>query len=251
MKGEVEQIRDRYLRRDHSSRDIMYSALRSDRFMAEQEKERIFLSMLSRFDLAAIKTIKVLEIGCGGGANILQFLRWGFPPENIKGSELMPDRCAQARHLLPVAVEIIEGDALGLRLPEDSFDIVLVSTVFTSILDESFRAQLAAKIWSLVKPGGAILWYDFIYNNPSNADVTAVTRRRLLELFPEANVRIRKITLAPPIARLVCSVHPVLYSLFNLLPFLRTHLAAWLEKATGDVAFQGGRQRGCASGFRT
>lgn len=196
----------------------------------ELEKERIFLSILSRFDFATIKTMKVLEIGCGRGTNILHFLRWGFEPENIKGNELMPDRCAEARRLLPAAVEIIEGDALLLRQPEDSFDIVLVSTVFTSIFDESFRAELAKKIWSLVKPTGAVLWYDFIYNNPSNPYVMAVPRRRVLELFPEARTLSRKVTLARPIARFVCRVHPRFYSLFNLLPFLRTHLVAWLEK---------------------
>ena len=228
---ELDRIRQRYLRRDRSGRDAaMYSLLRPDQYMTQQEKERCFLSFLSQFDRAAIKTMKVLEIGCGGGANILQFLRWGFRPENITGNELMPDYCAQARHRLPAAVEIIEGDALGLLLPEDSFDIVLVSTVFTSILDELFRARLAKKLWSLARPGGAVLWYDFIYNNPANPDVSAIPRRRVLELFPGARALSRKITLAPPIARFVCRVHPVLYSLLNLLPFLRTHLVAWLEK---------------------
>ena len=236
MNGELDQIRERYLRRDHSGRDsAVYTLLKPEQYMMEQEKERIILSILSKFDRAAIKKMKVLEIGCGGGTNILQFLRWGFPPENIRGNELMLDRCAQARHLLPAAVEIIEGDALGLRLPGNSFDIVLVSTVFTSILDESFRVQFAKKIWSLVRPNGAVLWYDFIYNNPWNPDVRAVPRRRLLELFPEARMLSRKVTLAPPLARFVCRVHPVLYSVFNVLPFLRTHLVAWLEKsATPD-----------------
>ena len=79
-------------------------------------------------------------------------------------------------------------------------------------------------------PSGAVLWYDFIYNNPSNPDVRGVPLRRVLELFPEARALSRTITLAPPIARFVCRVHPVLYSLFNLLPFLRTHLVAWLKK---------------------
>jgi SAM-dependent methyltransferase len=172
--------------------------------MMAQEKERIFVSILARFDLAAIKTMKVLEIGCGGGDNILQFLRWGFLPENVKGNELMPNRCAQARHRLPAAVEIIEMDALGLCLSEGSFDIVLVSTVFTSILDEPFRAQLAKKIWSLVRPTGAVLWYDFIYNNPSNPDVTGIPRRRVLERFPEARAQhgahgvVRPLSDAPP-----------------------------------------------------
>jgi SAM-dependent methyltransferase len=237
VKEELDQIRERYQRRDQLGRDaFVYSLLRPDQYMQQQEKERVYLSILSRFDPAAIKTMKVLEIGCGGGANILQFLRWGFPPENIKGNDLLADRCAEARRILPAAVEIIEGDACALRLPDRSFDIVMASTVLTSILDKSFRVKLAKKMWSLVKPGRAVLWYDFIYNNPSNADVTAIPRRQVLELFPEARAFTRKVTLAPPIARLVSSCHPGLYTLFNLFPFLRTHLVAWLDKpAPPDV----------------
>lgn len=231
MNGELDQIRERYLRRDRLGRDpLVYSLLRPDQYMPQQEKERVYLSILSRLDPSAIKTMMVLEIGCGGGANILQFLRWGFLPENIKGNELLADRCAQARHILPAAVEIIEGDACSLHLPDRSFDIVMASTVLTSVLDKSFRVRLAQKMWSLVKPGGAVLWYDFVYNNPANADVTAIPRRQVLELFPEARAFTRKVTLAPPIARLVSRCHPGLYSLFNFFPFLRTHLVAWLVK---------------------
>jgi SAM-dependent methyltransferase len=237
VNGELDQIRERYLRRDQFGRDaFVYSLLQPDQYMPQQEKERVCLSILSRFDPATIKTMKVLEIGCGGGTNILQLLRWGFSPQNIKGNELLPDRCAQARQLLPAAVEIIEGDARALRLPDESFDIVMASTVLTSILDTPFRAQLAKKMWALVRPGGAVLWYDFIYDNPSNADVMAIPRSHLIELFPEARALSRKITLAPPIARFVCRVHPAFYSLFNTFPFLRTHLLAWLEKPTPSDA---------------
>ena len=162
-----------------------YSLLRPDQYMPQQEERARLTSPSCRdSDPAAVKTMKVLEIGCGGGANILQFLRWGFLPENIKGNELLADRCAEARRILPASVEIIEGDACALCLPDRSFDIVMASTVLTSILDKSFRVKLAKKMWSLVKPGGAVLWYDFIYNNPSNADVTAIPRREVLELFP-------------------------------------------------------------------
>ena len=36
--------------------------------------------------------------------------------------------------------------------------------------------------------------------------------------------------LAPPIARVVSRWHPSLYTLFNTLPLLRTHVLAWLAK---------------------
>jgi SAM-dependent methyltransferase len=243
MGNEINDIRARYRRQALAHGDLSGGSLfrphcyllQPDCYMAHQEKERAFLRILSRFDCAEIQSMKVLEIGCGFGANILQLLRWGFEPRNIVGVDLLSDRCAYARTVLPAAVEVIDGDALELVYPDESFDIVFASTVFTSILDSGFQEKLARKTWSLVRPGGAILWYDFINNNPANSDVKGVPRRRVRELFPEARGALLSISLAPPIARLVCRIHPILYTLLNFFPFLRTHIVGWLEKQKSET----------------
>ena len=116
-------------------------------------------------------------------------------------------------------------------LPKASYDIVYTSTVFSSILDDSFQLMLAERMWSLLKPGGFILWYDFIYNNPWNQDVRGVKLRRVTELFPLGTLRCHKLTLAPPISRVVTRIHPRLYGLLNALPILRTHVLCEIEKA--------------------
>ena len=67
-------------------------------------------------------------------------------------------------------------------------------------------------------------------NNPRNPDVRGVPLARVQALFPQALMRRQKITLAPPIARAVCRLHPALYPLFNALPVLRTHVLVWLRK---------------------
>jgi hypothetical protein len=38
------------------------------------------------------------------------------------------------------------------------------------------------------------------------------------------------VTLAPPLARAACRLHPALYPLLNALPLLRTHRLAWIGK---------------------
>jgi hypothetical protein len=40
----------------------------------------------------------------------------------------------------------------------------------------------------------------------------------------------RRVTLAPPLARALTRVHPALYTAFNALPLLRTHLLCWIVK---------------------
>ena len=108
--------------------------------------------------------------------------------------------------------------------------IVWQSTVFSSLLDDGFQQQLAAAMWRWVAPGGGVLWYDFTVNNPRNPDVRGVPLARLRQLFPQATLSHRRVTLAPPLARPLCRLHPGLYPLANALPLLRTHVLAWLAK---------------------
>ena len=127
---------------------------------------------------------------------------------------------------------MLVGDASQLDLGDASFDVVLQSTVFSSILDAAFQQRLADRMWALVKPAGGVLWYDFIYNNPRNPDVRGVPLGRIRELFPQGRLRAWRVTLAPPISRLVTRIHPSLYSVLNAVPWLRTHVLCWVGKGS-------------------
>lgn len=229
MTSEIEYVKERYARRRQIS-SWTYDPLNPAVYMSLQEKERALIRWIQWSGLASLHDKRVFEIGCGAGANLMQFIRLGFAPENLVGNELLEERAMIARHLLPEATQIILGDASALGLSEKSFDIVLQSTVFSSIIDDGFQRKLANSIWTLVKTGGGVLWYDFIYNNPKNPDVRGVSVRRIHELFPDAEVKVWHLTLAPPISRLVTKIHPSLYTLFNMLPILRTHVLCWIRK---------------------
>jgi hypothetical protein len=157
-------------------------------------------------------------------------LRLGFAPQHLTGIELLPERFAQAQQVLPAAITLLEGDATVAAIAPASQDFVLQSTVFSSLLDDAFQQRLAEVMWSWLKPGGAVLWYDFTVDNPRNPDVRGVPLARVRGLFPQGHVEHRRVTLAPPLARAVCRVHPALYGVFNALPLLRTHVLAWIAK---------------------
>jgi len=72
-------------------------------------------------------------------------------------------------------IHLLEGNALDIQ-NVDPFDIILQSLVFTSILAQTFRNELANKLFKLLKANGIILWYDFVYNNPRNPDVRKVSK---------------------------------------------------------------------------
>lgn len=224
---ETQLVVERYARRNVGDR---YSVLRPEVWLGIQERQRAILKLFKQdlgWQSMADKTL--LEVGCGSGGNLLDFLRLGFLPEHLSGSELLEERAAAAQHSLPKVVTIHSGDSTKANIPEASQDIVFQSVVFSSLLDNQFQQTLANQMWQWVKPGG-VLWYDFTFNNPSNPDVRAVPVKRVRELFSDGKVIVKRITLAPPISRRICKIHPNLYHLFNMIPWLRTHVLIWIEK---------------------
>jgi SAM-dependent methyltransferase len=226
---EVEAVAQRYARRVDDGR---YSLLRPEVWHTVQERQRAMLRLFAGLGWTDFAPRRLLEVGCGGGGNLLEALRLGFAPGHLTGLELLPKRFAQARAALPADVTLFEGDALAAALPANSFDIVQAYTVFSSLLDASFQQRLAAQMWRWAKPGGGVLLYDFTVNNPRNADVRGVPLRRMRELFPQGVLQCRRVTLAPPLARALCRVHPALYPVFNTLPWLRTHALVWISKSS-------------------
>ena len=227
LDGETRAITERYARRDVGD---LYSPLRPEVLLARQERERALARVLAARAPRPLAELDVLEVGCGGGDNLLELIRLGCEPARLVGNELLPERAAAARLRLPAATQVLPGDALQQGLPDARFDLVLQYTVFSSILDDAFQQQLADRIWHWLKPGGAVLWYDFTVDNPRNRDVRGVPLSRVRALFPQAAVHAQRLTLAPPIARRVVRLHPAAWTLCNTLPLLRTHVLAWLQK---------------------
>jgi SAM-dependent methyltransferase len=225
--NETDAVAERYARRAAGDR---YSPLRPDVWQTLHERQRAMLRLFAAVGLHDVSGVRLTEVGCGGGGNLLELLRLGFAPEHLTGLELLPERHAAARAVLPGATRVWLGDALQAPIEPGSQHLVLQATVFSSLLDDDFQQQLANAMWRWLAPGGAVLWYDFTIDNPRNPDVRGVPLRRVRQLFPASRTLHRRVTLAPPLARALCAVHPSLYPAFNALPILRTHLLAWIEK---------------------
>ena len=226
---ELAAIRERYERRAALPAD-RYSRFNADVLAAVQQRQCATLGLLKSQGMRSLKGLDMVEIGCGSGANLLEFLLFGATPEQLTGNDMLPDRLQHARSLLPDAVRLLPGDAAELALGEGSVDIVYQSTVFSSILDDALQERIAEAMWRWVRPGGAVLWYDFTFNNPNNPDVRGVPLHRVKELFPQARITTRRVTLAPPLARRLATIHPALCTLFNSMPWLRTHILCWIAK---------------------
>ncbi len=227
---ETDLVRQRYARRDASADAARYSLLAPAALAEQQERVRAIARGLRRLGWTDPGTLRITEVGCGSGGNLLDWIRLGASSAHLTGIELLPQRLAAAQAVLPSEVQLLLGDAAQTGIAPASQDIVMQATVFSSLLDDVFQARLAQTMWQWVKPGGVVLWYDFTVDNPRNPDVRGVPVRRIRELFPQGQVSTERLTLAPPLARAVTRLHPSLYNAFNLVPLLRTHVLAWVQK---------------------
>ena len=82
----------------------------------------------------------------------------------------------------------------------------------------------------VVKRDGLILWYDYHVNNPRNRDVRGVKRREIYRLFPGCRIKLERITLVPPLARLVAPYSYLACYLLGKLPPLCTHYLGVIQK---------------------
>jgi SAM-dependent methyltransferase/ribosomal protein S18 acetylase RimI-like enzyme len=211
--------------------DQRYSWFNPGHVFMEHDFEKRCLQLLEKMAVAQVLGTKtVLEVGCGIGIRLRQLIKWGAQPENLVGIDLLSEAIAEAKRLCPATVRLLCGDAVTLDFPDAAFDLVLQSTVFTSILDAEMKRHLACEMLRLLKPDGFILWYDFFVDNPQNPNVRAVSKEEIRELFPGCRIELQRITLAPPISRKLAPYSWGLSYLLERIPWLRTHYLGVIQK---------------------
>ncbi|MCP3958338.1 MAG: class I SAM-dependent methyltransferase [bacterium] len=197
--------------------------------LARHTRRRLAAKLLRQLDLFPREDTRCLEIGFGNGGWLLELLAWGVKESSLRGAEIDLLRAHATRRRLPAA-GLCLADAAALPWREGSFELVIASTVFTSVLDPGVRRRLAGEVERVLAPGGALLWYDFAFDSPRNRQVAGIGRRQIRRLFPGLQGPIRSVTLAPPIARRVAPWSSWLAELLEAFPPLRTHRLAVLIK---------------------
>ena len=222
--SELDRIRAEYARRALDPRlQDRYSLFRPDVLFTLHGRERAIVRLLQQAGFEPLEHFEILELGCGAGGVLLELLRWGADPDRLYGCDLLPERVTGARRRLPTGADLAVADGGALPYPSTRFDLVLQFTVFTSVLDQGQRRQIATEMWRVLRPGGAVLWYDFRFRRPDNPAVRPIHPREVQTLFPKGSLVARRITLAPPITRRLAGWSWLCCELLALLPWLRTH----------------------------
>jgi ubiquinone/menaquinone biosynthesis C-methylase UbiE len=167
----------------------------------------------------------LLDLGCGELSAVP-----GLTELARIGVDLLFERLVEARRAH--SVPLVNADGYQLPLRSGSVDVVTMFTMLSSVLESDVRASIASEVERVLVAGGAVLWYDFRYASSGNRAVRPVSVRELRKLFPSFEVRVRSLTVVPPIARRFGRFARWLYPVFAAIPPMRSHLVALLVKPT-------------------
>jgi SAM-dependent methyltransferase len=226
---ERERIQAEYQRRAKEIKPDRYSPWQPAEIFWRNGRKALAAAMLNEAFVFPRTGDACLEVGCGTGGWFADLISWGVREPDLHGIDVDTFRINRAKEILPAA-DLRVGDAAALPWAKDTFCVVISSTLFTSVLDLNVRRLIADEIVRVLAPGGALLWYDFAFNNPKNPHVRGISRSEIRKLFPQLRGEIKSISLAPPLARLIVPRSRTIATLLEAIPFLRTHLLAVLIK---------------------
>lgn len=227
---EVARIKDAYERRRQAVPSDRYSLLNTAHRYMIQMRDNCILDAIKKHLSGSLEDTRILDVGCGSGGELRNIIRYGAMPENLHGIDLLPDRIETALRISP-NIDFRCGSAEAIPYPNDMFDIVMQFTVFTSVLDMNMKKKIASEMLRVLKPQGLILWYDYHMDNPKNPDVRGVKKKEIHELFPDCDITLKRITLAPPLTRIIAPYSWLLCYLLEKLKVLNTHYLGVIKKA--------------------
>ncbi len=228
--AELDRISAAYARRSIAVPINLYDNRNLATLYMSQERDRATVKLLRRHAVESLSRRRILDVGCGTGSELQRFVSWGAVPEKLVGIDLMPDRIATARRTCPAGITLLCGSAHELPFSDASFDLAIVSTVFSSILDEGLRTRIAEEIRRVLCPGGNVLWYDFWLDNPGNADVRGISAKTVRTLFQGFEIHLQRITVAPYLARKISPYSHLAYCFVAALKVLSTHQLGIFKK---------------------
>ncbi len=227
--SEADRIKEAYRRRDAEGKSALYSPFVNSALLGMHTAERALIASLKRHGIDTLAGKRILDVGCGTGRNLQRLVDLGAEPGLLAGVDLRDDVIERGAGLNP-GIDLRVVNAEELPFDDGSFDLVTQYTVFTSILDDGMKSRVAAEMLRVLQPGGLIVWFDFRYSNPRNRDVRGIGRSEIKRLFPECDVSLRRVVLAPPLARRIAPVSYTLAAVLAAFPWLCTHDLGTIRK---------------------
>jgi ubiquinone/menaquinone biosynthesis C-methylase UbiE len=199
MGTDAKQIETRYAAR-FSRRN--YDVYGDASVFQNQSNERLFLSLMKRYSVFPLRDKLILDVGTGSGFFLRSLLKYGIPSSHLFGVDFWEARIEEGRAIAP-CLPLFCATAEMLPFTDDFFDVVVQSTMFSSILDGERRLKAAREMLRVVKPGGIVVSHDFRIKRPGDSAVCSITAAELHRLFAGAELALLAEGLPPQLVRVL------------------------------------------------
>lgn len=98
-----------------------------------------------------------LELGCGSGHPLLDFVRMGFEVDGLDASADMLARCRAEADAEGLQVDLHEGEMQGFEIPRKYRAIFLVGGTFTLLASDADAGEALERMIFHLEPGGNVL----------------------------------------------------------------------------------------------
>src|SRR5436305_5037243 len=132
LQEEIDRIRAAYDRR-RSIPAQRYARTDPFTLYSSHEREQEFAALLRAEGLSSLAGLRILDVGSGRGDTLRELLEYGADPGLLTGVDLLPEKLEMAQYRAP-HLPVVCASADRLPFPDQSFDLVIQFTVFTSIL---------------------------------------------------------------------------------------------------------------------
>jgi len=223
---EIKRIIRYYESRNASN---IYSYFNINNLFMIHSRERKLMSLLLKNGLTDLSNKTILDIGCGSGGMLRNFIQYGAAPLNLYGIDLIEERIKKAREISP-NINYIEGDASKLPYKCNFFDIISQYTVFTSIKDKETKQNIAKEMLRVLKTSGVIVWYDMKILNPFNKNIKSISKNEIREMFPGCECLFYSVTFNPIISRRLAKISVLFSHFIENLKVFNSHYFVVIRK---------------------
>jgi SAM-dependent methyltransferase len=217
---DAERVRLEYERRDRDERlNRYYQRIGPavERAVAER-RTRVWAILTA---LGPPDGLRILDVGCGAGRDLIWLADQGIPPTQLFGIDLHSPAVATASEALPGATVVV-GNGADLPFADGSVDVAMQTVALSSVVEPEARRRVAREMGRVVRPGGRIISYDMIAAPSSNEHLVGIDRSEVDRLFADlGDLQAERITLAMPIAS---RLPTVIADRLNIATWLRSHL---------------------------
>ena len=195
--------------------------------LIKEERDKFFYQ-ITKDQKVFIEKKEILDFGCGEGFVMDLFSKWGASPNLLTGVDISKKRITLGKSKFPEFNFIHVNNKLPFE--ENKFSLIIISTVFSSIINSQDREHWASEIDRVLNLNGLIIFYDMKINNPFNRKIRKVTKNELSSLFCDYTIKINSLTVWPHFSRLLSIISNKFYPLLTNIKLLHTHFIAELTK---------------------